>query len=137
MSESSSQVLSLEEARARAIADGDAETLAAMTHEDYVHVDAQGRRRTKREFLDDLSSAGIRSCGYSLLENGVRVLDDVAIVTGSFLNHQVGAEGTVARRHGRHVRIYLRGPAGWSNVLHQATEIADPWGAAPPGPDRE
>jgi len=117
------QIAVIEALRAQAIATGDVATLRQMTDDEYAHVDGHGRLRNKQEFLGSLAAGGLRFTRYSVDDNVIAVHGDVAIVTGRFRNEQVTPEGATIAKHGRHVRVYIRTPTGWSNVVHQGTEI--------------
>ena len=117
-------VAAIEAARASAIVEADVATLSRITDEDYIHVETSGLVRTKREFLATIGSEAGRFERYLLIENHIRVYGAVAVVTGGFENTYRAADGRQTAKTARHIRIYLRGDGGWTNISHQATLVA-------------
>lgn len=115
-------IAALEDARAAAIVNADVGVLDALTDADYVHVEVSGRVRTKAEFLETLRLGG-RFERYEVSDNLIRLYGDAAVVTGEFRNALRLADGGLAAKHARHVRLYVRRAEGWMNVLHQATAL--------------
>jgi hypothetical protein len=54
------QVLAVEAKRVRALLNADFATLDQITAQDYVHVESNGRRRSKTEFLEGLARSEYR-----------------------------------------------------------------------------
>ena len=120
------EIMSLEIARARGLVENDLRSLAAMTAESYVHIEANGSERDKAAFLEALAEGNVRFSRYDLLERLVRVYGETAVVTGIFANEMVRRDGSRSSKTGRFCRVYARFDGNWRNVLHQATEIAPP-----------
>jgi ketosteroid isomerase-like protein len=116
------EIARLEAYRARAIVAGDREGLAAMTSDDYVHVDSLGQIRDKAAFLAGLGGNGGQYVEYRLLENAIHVFAVTAVVTGSFENVHRAADGSSVTKSARHFRVYTYGGGRWLNVFHQAVE---------------
>ncbi|MFC3052835.1 nuclear transport factor 2 family protein [Kordiimonas pumila] len=123
MTDMREQLIEMEELRARSIANGDIETLSAMTSEDYIHVDAHGNLRTKSDFLNTLSKGPAKYISYISSDNIISIHHGTAIVTGCFENTNVTPDGVKHSRTGRHVRVYIQRNNQWINTLHQGTEI--------------
>lgn len=123
MVDSLEQIRAIETLRARAILEGDVATLDEITGDDYVHVDGNGRLRNKQEFLSTLSQAQARYTRYEISDSVIAVHGEVAVVTGQFQNEHITPSGTTIAKTGRHLRVYVRRPTGWSNIAHQGTEI--------------
>jgi len=119
------QIHAIEALRAQAILHGDVATLRKITGDDYVHVDGSGRLRNKEEFLATLSGGHARYTRYSIADNVIALHGDVAIVTGRFQNDHVTPAGATISKTGRHLRVYVRKLASWSNIAHQGTEIKE------------
>lgn len=119
-------ILALEEKRTQAMLAVDLPTLRDLTTEDYVHVESNGRRRTRQEFLDDLTSAVYRFDEFVIDENCVSVSGDTAWAVGRYHNIVRTSAGAAPLKRARHVRIWALRNGSWRNVLHQATEIVAP-----------
>ena len=117
------QVLALETIRVRALLDADLATLDRITAQDYVHVESNGRRRSKAEFLDGLARPDYRFETFVIDENHVQLVGPVAIVTGRYHNAIRTREGLRPAKYARHLRVYVKQGGSWQNVAHQATEI--------------
>ena len=117
------EILDIEARRTQALLDGDAETLAEITGDDYTHVETGGGIRDKAGFLAILSRPGVRFSRWVIEENQVRVYGDTAVVTGRYFNCVTTAAGEQPPKHARHIRIYVRRNGRWENVAHQATAI--------------
>jgi len=116
-------ILDIEARRTQALLDGDAEILAALTGDDYTHVETGGGVRDKAGFLSILSRPGVRFSQWVIEENHVRVYGDTAVVTGRYFNRVTTAAGEQPPKHARHIRVYVRRNGRWQNVAHQATAI--------------
>ena len=125
MHETEQEIASIEAERAEALVQADIGKLQAITADDYVHVEANGRLRDKAGFLNAMRADGLRFSSYDLADNLIRVFGETAVVTGVFTNEMVRPDGEHVGRTGRHCRVYVRQADGWRNVLHQATEVAD------------
>jgi ketosteroid isomerase-like protein len=117
------QVLAVEAARVRALLNADIATLDQITTQDYVHVESNGRRRSKTEFLDGLARSEYRFENFVIDENSVQIIGPVAIVTGRYHNDIRTREGLQPTKYARHIRVYVKHDGLWRNVAHQATQI--------------
>ena len=117
------QVLAVEAARVKALLEADIGTLDRITAQDYVHVESNGRHRSKSEFLDGLARAEYRFENFVIDENRVRIVGPVAIVTGRYHNDIRTREGLQPTKHARHIRVYVKRAGVWQNVAHQATQV--------------
>lgn len=115
------EIEAIEAARARAIVAADVAALDALTDASYVHIDADGQRRDKKEFLEIVAARTGRFTRYDVTGNVILASDDLAVVHGCFDNEHVATDGRIRTKSARHVRLYRLGPAGWLNILHQAT----------------
>jgi uncharacterized protein (TIGR02246 family) len=120
------EILALEAERSRALVEGDATTLEALTADDYTHVETGGGTRDKTGFLAILSRPDPRFTSWVIEENHVRIYGDTAVVTGRYHNTVRTAAGEQPPKHARHIRVYVRENGRWRNVAHQATLIAAP-----------
>jgi len=117
------EVLAVEAMRVRALLNADLAVLDRITARDYVHVDSNGRRRSKTEFLDGLARSEFRFESLAIDENHVRIAGPVAIVTGCYHNEIRTREGLQPVKHARHIRVYVKDGGLWRNIAHQATQI--------------
>lgn len=118
-----SEIDALEHRRAEAIVEADLAALAEMVDARYIHIDADGAVRDKAAYLGAVCSHAGRYVDYSVLENHIDLVDDLAIVHGRFSNRFEAADGTVRHKSGRHVRLYSLHADGWRNFYHQSTLI--------------
>lgn len=118
------QVLAVEQVRLEAMLEGDVVALSRITGDDYVHVESNGTRRNKTQFLRGLQTAEYRFESFVIDENSVVVHGETAIVTGSYRNRIRTPAGLLPVKHARHMRIYVRRDGEWINVAHQATAIS-------------
>jgi ketosteroid isomerase-like protein len=120
------QVLAVEAMRVRALLNADIAALDQITAQDYVHVETNGRRRSKTEFLNGLAQSEYRFESFVIDENHVRIAGPVAIVTGCYHNEIRTRKGLQPTKYARHIRVYMRDNGLWRNIAHQATQIPDP-----------
>ncbi|MFV3126880.1 nuclear transport factor 2 family protein [Niveispirillum sp. KHB5.9] len=118
------EIARLENARAQAIVAADRATLARITDDDYVHIEASGRTRDKEAFLVGVAPDGGRFDRYDLIETVIRLFGDAAIVTGVFENSFIGGTAPALVKRGRHTRVYIRRDGVWRNISHHATACA-------------
>lgn len=121
-----SRIHELEARRTKALIEADVETLDRLTSDDYIHVESNGMRRTKAEFLRDLAAAVYRFDEFVIDENEVVVAGDVAWAVGRYHNIVRRASGAGPVKIARHLRIWACRNGEWRNVMHQATEIVAP-----------
>jgi ketosteroid isomerase-like protein len=119
------QVLAVEAKRVRALLNADIAALDQITAQDYVHVESNGRRRSRSEFLDGLARSEYRFESFVIDENHVRIVGPVAIVTGCYHNEIRTREGLQPAKYARHIRVYVKDGGRWRNIAHQATQVPD------------
>jgi len=117
------QVLAVEAARVQALLNADIAALDQITAQDYVHVESNGRHRSKTDFLDGLARSEYRFESFVIDENRVRIFGSVAIVTGCYHNQIRTRDGLHPIKYARHIRVYVKEHGHWRNVAHQATQI--------------
>lgn len=115
-------IADLEALRLGSLLTVDLEALDRMTSEQYIHVESNGRRRNKAEFLTGLANAEFRFESFVIEENKIRVSSDMAYAVGRYWNVVTTPTGTGPIKHARHIRIYENEDGVWRNVFHQATE---------------
>lgn len=113
--------------RAQAVASRDIAALRDLISGDYYHVESSGRARTKTEFLQLLTRDAFEFLSYEVSDMEIRMLDNgrAALVTGRFKAETRGINRPRDLR-GRYVRMWVLGPEGWRNTMHQSTEIRPP-----------
>jgi ketosteroid isomerase-like protein len=121
------EILALEARRHAALAAVDLAELDAIFDDDLVHVHATGLTHDKPSLIDHVS----RNRHYIGFERGplnVRILGDVAIVTGPLINRMRG-EHPGAERVMRAVatQVVRRTPAGWRFLsFHTCVDRTEP-----------
>ena len=117
-------VLALDERRAAAFVTGDHAFLDTVTAADYTHVETSGATKTKAELIAERRRGTPRFERFDIERNDVRIIGDVAVVTGRYVNQVRTAAGLQPAKRARHLRVYVRREGGWQVVAHQATESA-------------
>ena len=109
------QILALEQAMGKAIAEGDAVSYEKMTSDDFQFINGNGAVVSKAERLALLKKGP--SPGFQTTDHSIRIYGDVAVVTG----RQGPGAGPV-----RFSRVWLRQGNEWRVVVTQATLIQQP-----------
>jgi len=118
------EIEALEYLRAKALVDGDTDTLKMISAKDYMHIDADRVRRNLNDFLDSIDSNQVSFLSYTLPENEILTFNGMACTIGSFQNVRTcEVRGTITT-YGRHIRIYLYRNDKWENVLHHGTRCS-------------
>lgn len=120
-----SLILDLDRCRAAAFVSGDVAFLDRVTGAGYTHVETTGVARARAEFLEERRRGTVRFRRFDIERNDVRVLGDVAIVTGRYVNQIETRSGLQPAKRARHLRVYVRQEGRWRVLAHQATEIPD------------
>ncbi|MFF2370536.1 nuclear transport factor 2 family protein [Agromyces sp. NPDC058110] len=129
-------ILALEAERQRALIGGDLETLARIFDDRLVHIHAPGVVHDKAMLLEHV---GTRRA-YRSIERGdleIRVIGDVAIVTGPIVNELANPDGSMRTQHGVVTQVVVRGASGksdaaWRFVSFQLTPLGEQvWGKLP------
>lgn len=101
----------------------DVDAIAAVTAEDYVNIDFDGKLRNKASTLERIRSSEIQLQSNTLDEIEVRIYGNIAVVTG-----RATPRGTMnGKDFGipiRYSRIYVKNNRGWQVVLFQQTRVA-------------
>lgn len=102
----------------------DVASIAAVTAEEYVNIDFNGKVRNKAETLERIRSSEIQLQSNTLDEIEVRIYGDTAVVTG-----HATPNGTLnGKDFGtpiRYSRVYVKKDRGWQVVLFQQTRVAN------------
>jgi ketosteroid isomerase-like protein len=128
--EAISQIKSLETARLQAGLRKDVQSVSAMTGDDYLQIDTDGRTLDKPATLERIKSSYARLSANPVDDLQIRVYGNTAILTGRARPQGVldGKEFTDAVRY---TRIYVKRGGRWEVVLFQQTRVAE-GSAAPP-----
>ena len=118
-------ITALEERRIRSMLDVDIEDLADLTSDRYIHIESNGRRRDKTEFLHGLRDGEFRFEKFVIKNNLIIVRDRLAYIVGVYSNIIRTNEFLCPEKYARHIRIYEFEGDVWRNVFHQATEVSD------------
>jgi len=101
----------------------DVESIAAVTAEEYVNIDFNGKLRNKAETLERIRSSEIQLKANTLDEIEVRIYGNTAIVTGLATPNGT-LDGKDFGTPIRYSRVYVRKDTGWQVVLFQQTRVA-------------
>jgi ketosteroid isomerase-like protein len=102
----------------------DVDAIAAVTADDYVMIDFEGKVRNKAATLERIKSSEIQLQSNSLDELDVRIYGDAAIVTG-----RATPKGTMSgndfSRPIRYTRVYVKKNGNWQVVSFQQTRVVE------------
>jgi ketosteroid isomerase-like protein len=116
------EIESLEEARNKAVLQGDVAALDQMTSDDYTFITLRGELRTKSDILKGFTSGSFHYDSRQISDLKVRVYSDTAIVTGRSM--QKGMEnGKDYSGDYRFTRVYVKEKGHWVTVALQTTLI--------------
>jgi ketosteroid isomerase-like protein len=125
-------ILELESRRQRALVDGDLAALDAIFDDRLVHVHAPGLVHDKSKLLEHV---GARRAYVDIVrgELDIRMLGDVAVVTGPIVNRLRNPDGSERRQEGVVTQVLRRDAEGvWRFVSFQLTPIGEQvWGRLP------
>ena len=113
------QIEALEQQRTAAIAKGDAQTLATLLAEDYVHVHGTGHVDDKAGFIKSIVERPRDSTRGPLT---IRVYGDMAVITGEQVNRSVNADKSVTSTTYMATQVARRAQGRWRLVSMQVTE---------------
>ena len=117
------QIFALEDARNKAIVNGDAKALDRLTSDDYTFINLRGGVQLKPEIIKGFASGSYHYQSRDITELKVRVYGNSAVVTGR--STQKGVEdGRDNSGDYRFTRVYVKQSGGWQAVAYQATAIA-------------
>ncbi|MFE6966174.1 nuclear transport factor 2 family protein [Agromyces sp. NPDC057679] len=127
-------ILALEATRQRALVDGDVDTLARIFDDRLVHIHAPGVVHDKAMLLEHV---GTRRA-YRSIERGdleIRVIGEVAVVTGPIVNELANPDGSTRTQHGVVTQVVVRdgeADAAWRFLNFQLTPRGEEvWGKLP------
>jgi ketosteroid isomerase-like protein len=116
------QLMKMERDRAAAVVKGDVAAVEAVTSDDYLLINANGRLSDKAKTMNDIKTGVIKLSANEISEMKVRVYGDTAVVTGKSI-----ATGTMGGREVGPVmftRVYVKNKGKWQSVSFQQTRIA-------------
>ena len=133
-------ILALEATRRQALIDGDLDTLARIFDDRLVHIHAPGVVHDKAMLLEHVGTRrAYRSIEHGDLE--IRVIGDVAIVTGPIVNELANPDGSMRTQHGVVTQVVVRAAsdetedeadAAWRFLNFQLTPRGEEvWGKLP------
>jgi ketosteroid isomerase-like protein len=117
-------IRALEFSRGDALLKADTTALAAMAADDFVEISRMGQLRTKTDNIRDIASGDLRLTSVKYEDLTVRVLGDVAILTGVANNTGI-ARGIPFSGKVRYTRVFLRRDNRWQAILMQQTSMPD------------
>lgn len=116
-----SKIMALERlGRLQAFGSKDLKTLSELLDDDFVSVNLEGQRLSKREVLDYVQRAN--SLGYITQEMVVRVHGDTVIVTGLF-QISVVRRGKPSMRQGRFMDTWMNRDGHWVAIASLSTPL--------------
>jgi ketosteroid isomerase-like protein len=116
------EIKALEEARNRALLNGDVVALDRMTSDDYTFVTLRGEMRKKAEILKGFASGSFKYESRQIFDLNVRVYGNAAVVTGRSV--QKGEEnGKDYSGAYWFTRVYVKQKGRWVTVALQTTMI--------------
>lgn len=126
------EILAVEERRQRALLDVDLDTLDSLYDESLVHIHAPGVAHTKAQLLEHVATRQ----AYLDMSRGelqIRLVGDVAIMTGRLTNRLGSEDGTERVVQGMVTQVLRRGDDGqWRFVSFQMTpDGTQAWGSLP------
>lgn len=122
-SQTAAALRAVEEARLRALQDGDLVTLDELFDETLVHIHAPGLTHSKTQLLEHVATRR-PYLGTTRGELNIRVVGDVAIMTGDLVNRLRTKEGGERTLGGVATQVLLRvenSALGWRFVSFQMT----------------
>lgn len=125
------EILTAESARQAALIAKDIDALDALFDESLVHVHAPGEVHTKQLLLEHVATRGV----YLEITRGdllVRVIGDVAVVTGPITNRMKAPGGGERTLSGEVTQVLRHTDAGWRFISFHMTPYGDKvWGKLP------
>lgn len=101
---------------------GDALWFEQNMADEYVLIAPNGDVRTKREFIRELTTSGLKMDPYEPLDVHVRIYGGSAVVTGRLVQRFTIA-GTRYARDVRYTDVYVKGKKGWQLVSGHSSAI--------------
>ncbi len=119
MSTTPDEITALEQQRLAAIGSGDAQAMAPLLADDYVHVNSTGRVIGKAKFLESMAGRARQTTRGPLTIN---VYGDTGVIFGEQHNRTEKADGSVSTSSLVATQIFRRNPGGWQLVLMHLTQ---------------
>lgn len=120
------EVLAFEATRQQALIGADPAVLAAILHDDLVHVHSSGQVHGKADFIAHV----LRMGGFLAITRGaleMRAVGPGVLITGPTINRVRRVDsGEVVDLDGFGSVVAVPGPAGWQVLLSQITKVASP-----------
>lgn len=116
------QVRNAEAARSAALVSADIESLKAMTADDYIHVESNGKLRNREEFLQGLIDSDYRFQSFIIDRMHINIQRDIAIATGDYHNDIITNGTQQPTKYARFTRVWKLEGGRWINLIHQSTE---------------
>jgi len=117
---SEKEILSLEEQRYSAMTGGDFSALEALVHDQLLYTHSSGLTDTKASWLEALKSGKTRYKSAKITEQKVRMLGDVALVTGKgHIEAEINGQPRTIRLI--FLNAWTRTPKGWKFIAWQST----------------
>jgi ketosteroid isomerase-like protein len=114
----------IEQELARAWVQGDRATIDRIVAEDWTTTDIAGRVRTRAEVMGEMFRGGIKPIAAMTIDDvRVRMLGDVAVVTGRTIARAAGSQTDIVLRF---TDVFTRRDGRWQIVASQGTRIAAP-----------
>lgn len=114
-------ILDVEERRQRALLEVDLDTLRALYDDSLIHTHAPGLTHTKAQLLEHIATRAPYK-GATRGELMIRVIGDVAIMTGRLINRLGGPDGSERTVAGQVIQVLRRCEDGaWRFVSFQMT----------------
>lgn len=120
------QVRAAEVARSDALVNVDVDGLRKMTAADYIHIESNGKLRTREQFLQGLVDSDYRFNSFVIDRIQIIIIGDVAIASGDYHNDIVIQGVAQPTKYARFTRAWKRDGEQWVNITHQATEYKKP-----------
>lgn len=103
----------------------DIDALGRIIADDWLCIDGAGRRITKRQLLERVSSAPNFPASHVFDETDLRLFGDAAVVTGRLSFDAPDDEGRTMRASQRYTRVYARRGGRWQAVATHVTAVKD------------
>ncbi len=117
---SEKEILSLEEKRYAAMTGGDFGALEALLHDQLLYTHSSGVTDTKASWLESLKSGKTRYKSAKITDQKVRMLGDMALVTGEgHIEAEINGQPRTIRLI--FLNAWTKTPKGWKFVAWQST----------------
>lgn len=118
-------VRQLESKRFEAMVECDVDKLSTLLADGLHYVHSNGKRESKREFLDALSSGRRRYAAIDVNAQELRQFGDTVVVTGKLEVELETATGSLTSQM-TYTAVHVLEAGGWHLISWQATRMASP-----------